>query len=499
MDNRLDELKLELEKISNLNNAVAVLSWDMQTMMPSKGIAKRSSVIEQISSDAFALSTSDKMGFLLDEAMGILNQLSEKDRAIVKVAKIDYDRFIKIPAARYRAFVGATGISFDAWQKARMNNDFEIFKPHLKIMIDFKREFAEYFGYEDSKYDALLGEFEEGLTVKKLDKTFLELKNGVLELLRKIEKSDKVIDNSFFTGKFPKDKQKKFSEFVLSKMGYDFEKGRLDESMHPFTTGFGNNDVRVTTSYAHDEFTYCLFGCIHEGGHGIYEQNIPDELQGTGLDSALSMSIHESQSRFYENIIGRSKEFWSYFLEFTKFEFEEFKDISEEDFYNAINLVKPSLIRTEADELTYNLHIIIRYEIEKALIEGSLDIDGVKEAWNNKYEEYLGIVPDSDSTGILQDMHWSDGAFGYFPSYALGNLYGAQMLSKMKSEYKNMSTDIANGDLSGVYNWLKDNVHQYGAIYNPSELIQKCTGEELSGKYFIDYLNEKYYKIYNLK
>ncbi|WP_297517961.1 carboxypeptidase M32 [uncultured Clostridium sp.] len=499
MEGKLKELKLELKKISNINRALAVLGWDMQTKMPKKGIMQRSEVVEQLSADAFRLGTSKKMGRLIDEAMKEFDSLSDTDKGIVKLAKKSYDETVKIPEERYREFVGATALSFDAWQEAKSKNDFEIFKPHLKKMIDFKREFAEYMGYEGSKYNALLGEFEEGLTVDVLDKTFGELRDGVLELFKKIEASDKVIDRSFLCGEFGKEPQKKFAEFVLAKMGYDFERGRLDESMHPFTTGFGNGDVRITTSYAHPDLTYCLFSCIHEGGHGIYEQDIPDELQQTGLDSGLAMSIHESQSRFYENLIGRSKEFWDYFLEYAKYEFPSLKNVSEEDFYNAINRVEPSLIRTEADELTYNLHIIIRYEIEKGLITGEIEIDDVKDAWNNKYKEYLGIEPDCDANGILQDMHWSDGAFGYFPSYALGNLYGAQMLVKMKEDYKGMEADIRAGNLKGVHNWLEENIHIHGATYNPGELIKLCTGKELSVKPFIDYLNDKYSKIYNLK
>lgn len=499
MEEKLKELKSELKKLDNLNKAVAVLSWDMQTMMPKKGIMGRSAVVEQLSGDAFKIQTSEYMGKLIDEGMKEFDTLSDIDKGILKLAKKSYDETVKIPEDRFREFVAATALSFDGWQEAKSKSDFEIFKPHLKKMIDFKREFAEYIGYKGSKYNALLGEFEEGLTVDILDKTFGELRDGVLELLEKIKKSDKIIDTSFLKGNFGKEPQKKFAEFVLEKMGYDFERGRLDESMHPFTTGFGNGDVRVTTNYNHLELTYCLFGCIHEGGHGIYEQDIPDELQQTGLDSGLAMSIHESQSRFYENLIGRSKAFWEYFLEYAKYEFKSLKDVSVEDFYNAINFVEPSLIRTEADELTYNLHIIIRYEIEKGLITGEIDIDDVKEAWNNKYKEYLGIEPDCDATGILQDMHWSDGAFGYFPSYALGNLYGAQMLAKMKEEYPEMEEDIRKGNLKGVHNWLEENVHVHGAIYNPGELIKLCTGEELSVEPFLDYLNNKYSKIYDLK
>ena len=279
-------------------------------------------------------------------------------------------------------------------------------------------------------------------------------------------------------------------------MGYDFEKGRLDESMHPFTIGFGNKDVRITTNYDNPDFTNALFSCIHEGGHGIYDQNIPDELQNTGLDTGLSMSIHESQSRFYENIIGRSEEFWEYFFPYAKYQFKEFENVSFKEFYEGINKVSSSLIRTEADELTYSIHIIIRYEIEKALISGELDVDNVKEEWNKKYKEYLGVEPKDDSEGILQDVHWSDGSFGYFPSYALGNLYGAQMLNTMEKDYKELYNDLKVGELSYIKKWLNENVHKYGAIYSPKELIKRISGEELNPIYFLEYLNKKYSRIY---
>ncbi len=590
MEEKLNILREELEKIGKLNSSLALISWDMQTKMPKKAIEQRSAIIEYLAGEMFLLKTSDKMGKITEELLNNKDSMDDVQRAIVKLARkeydetkkipeqryrefiiaaaisgnawheakvnkdfeifkphlkkmIDYDETKKIPEQRYREFIIAAAISGNAWHEAKVNKDFEIFKPHLKKMIDFKREFVEYLGYDNNKYDTLLNQFEEGLTVEKLDKIFEEMKIGILELLEKIKKSNKKVNKDFLLGYFDKEPQERFSNFVLKKLGYDFEAGRMDESEHPFTTSFGNKDVRITTNYNNPELTYALFSAIHEGGHGIYEQDIPEEFVWTGLDSSLAMSIHESQSRFYENLIGRSKEFWEYFLDYAKYEFKELKDVSLEEFYEAINVVEPSLIRTEADELTYNLHIIIRYEIEKDLINGVLDIDDVREAWNSKYKDYLGIrteadeltynlhiiiryeiekdlingvldiddvreawnskykdylgiCPSNDSEGILQDIHWSDGSFGYFPSYSLGNLYGAQMLNKMKKDYKDMYLDIKNGEFSKVHNWLNDNVHKYGAVYSPSELIKKITGEELNPKYFLDYINKKYKKIY---
>ena len=437
-EEKLKELKEYIKNIQKTIGALEIIYWDMQTKMPKKAIEQRSEIIEHLSGEVFKMTTSDNMEKLLSYFDKNVEGLNEIDKAIIKNARKEYNETNKIPEDRYRKFVVAQALSQNAWEEAKEKKDFEIFKPHLKKIIDFQKEFIEYLGYKNNKYDTLLNKYEEGLTVKKLDKVFGELKEGILNILEKINSSGNIIDKSFLLGEFNKNSQEKISKFILNKMGYDFEAGRLDESMHPFTTSFGNKDVRITTNYNIPDFTSALFSCIHEGGHGIYDQDIPDEFQKTGLDTALSMSIHESQSRFYENIIGRSKEFWEYFLPFVKYEFEQFKDISLDKFYEAINYVKPSLIRTEADELTYSLHIIIRYEIEKALINGNLDIDDVKEEWNKKYKEYLGVEPSNDSEGILQDVHWSDGSFGYFPSYALGNLYGAQILEVMKKDYKSM-------------------------------------------------------------
>lgn len=499
MEKEIIELKKELLKISKLNNTLALVYWDMETKMPKNAASQRSDIIEYLSGEIFKLKTSEKMDKLLSKLSHGDNFLLDTDKRIIALAKKTFDETKKIPEDRYTSFIKTCALSFNAWQEAKEKQDFEIFKPHLKKIIDFKKEFIGYLGYEKDKYDPLLNDYEEGLTTEKLDIIFKDLKNGVLCLLEKIQRSSKKIDNSFLFGDFKKDSKEKFSKFILESLGYNFNSGRLDESMHPFTTGFGNKDIRITTNYDKKELTDAIFSCIHEGGHGIYEQDIPDSFQGTLLDSALYMSIHESQSRFYENIIGRSKDFWEYFFPFARYEFECLREKTLDEFYEAINIVTPSLIRTESDELTYNIHIIIRYEIEKDLINDRLDIDSVKDAWNKKYKDYLGVSPKNDAEGILQDMHWSDGSFGYFPSYALGNLYGAQMLNKMKKDYKNLYEDLRVGNFLKVHSWLNENVHKYGALYTPTELIKNITGEELNSKYFLEYLNNKYSKIYDLK
>ena len=305
-------------------------------------------------------------------------------------------------------------------------------------------------------------------------------------------------DDSFFKKHFVAADQESFSRYALEKIGYDFEAGRLDVSTHPFTIELGVGDIRITTRYLENEFRSALFSCIHEGGHAIYEQDIPASLVGTALGHGVSMGIHESQSRFYENLIGRSREFWMYFLPETKKRFPQFDGVSLEAFYRGINTVEPSLIRVEADELTYSLHVIIRFEVEQAIFNGNAEVGDLPALWNSKYKAYLGIEPGNDAEGVLQDMHWSGGSFGYFPSYALGNLYGAQFLHTLKKDISDIYAHIAAGDFSPLHGWLKDNIHVHGAIYEPGVLVKKVTGEPLNAQYFIDYLNQKYSEIYEL-
>lgn len=502
MENKLDKKLLDfkeyMKKIEYLSSALAVLSWDMEVYIPKKGIAYRGDVLGYLSSELYKLSTSDEMKGYIDSFTDMQN-LDDVTRAMVINAKKEYDETKKIPENRYKEFVVITANAYPAWQEAKSKKDFSIFKPYLQKIVDMEKEFIEYWGYKNNKYDTLLDKYEPGFTVEKLDKIFGTLKGSIITLLTKIENSNIRIDDSFFKNNFNKEEQQRFSVYVLEKMGFDFQRGRLDETEHPFTTEFNNKDVRITTHYYENEWRSALFSSIHEGGHALYEQDIPDSLQGTGLGHGVSMGIHESQSRFYENIIGRSKEFWTFFFKEAKKVFVQFKNVNFEEFYKAINIVQESLIRTEADELTYSLHIIIRYEIEKMLINGEINVDDLPKVWNKKYKEYLHVEPSNDGEGILQDMHWAGGSFGYFPSYALGNLYGAQLLNKMKKDIPFLYEDIEKGNLDRIHSWLKDNVHKYGSIYKPYDLIKLATGEELSAEYFIDYLNNKYKEIYELE
>lgn len=500
LENKFNEVKEYLAEINKIEEALSLVYWDMRTNMPNKAGDSRSEVISYLSGESFKKVTSEKVKEFIDDLVPYKKEMSRVQYRMLEELERSYNETKKIPQDRYVAYVEACSKSEMAWEEAKESGDFEIFKPHLKAIIDFQKEFIEYWGYKACKYDTLLDKYEIGLTVEKLDKVFSELRDGIIEILNKIKNSGKVINRDFLFGEFDVKSQKELSLELLDKIGFDLEAGRLDESVHPFTIEIGGSgkDIRLTTNYHKSEFASAMFSTVHEGGHGIYEQNISDELIHTGLHTGTSMAIHESQSRFYENILGRSKEFCSYLLPLAKKYFEVFKDVELEEFYKAINYVEPSLIRTEADELTYGLHIIIRYEIEKEIINGTVNMDDLPELWNKKYKEYLGVEPSNNSEGILQDMHWSDGSFGYFPSYALGNLYGAQMYYKLLEEKPDVMKEISKGNFKEVKAWLNTNIHQYGAVYKPNELILKITGEELNAKYFIKYLKDKYYKIYDI-
>jgi carboxypeptidase Taq len=499
LNEKLKDVREYIKTKELLEQATGLVYWDMRVGMPKKAVEQRAEVVGYLSSEGYKFTTSEKVKGFIEFFEPHLDELNVIDRAMIEELKRQYDEIKKIPEGKYKEYVILCSKSEAAWEEAKEKNDFNIFKPYLGKVIEFQKEFLEYTGYTGTKYDSLLDKYERGITVEKLDEVFGELRDAIVDLLNRIKNSETNIDDSFFKSKFTKAEQEEFGLFVLSKMGYDFDAGRLDESVHPFTINFGNKDVRITTNYHENEFRSALFSSIHEGGHAIYEQDIPDELMGTGLGAGVSMGIHESQSRFYENILGRSKAFWKYFFPEAKKRFKQLKDVSFEEFYKAINIVEPSLVRTEADELTYSLHVIIRYEIEKLIFNGEVNLEDLPNIWNEKYKEYLGVEPSNDAEGILQDMHWSDGSFGYFPSYALGNLYGAQMLKKMLIDSPAIFDEVENGNLDTIHQWLKENVHRHGAVYKPADLIKLISGEELNAKYFIKYLNDKYEEVYNLK
>lgn len=498
LEQKLVEFKEYIKTMEITKQAIDLIYWDKLVCMPKKAVEGRAEVIGLLSEQLFNQQTSKEMREFLELFKENSDGLSQVDKAMIKRLDKEYNETKKIPVERYKEFIILTSKSEAAWEEAKDKNDFNIFKPYLSKVVNFQKEFVGYWGYKDHKYNTLLDKYEEGITVEVLDKVFGDLRDALVELLNRIKNSKITINSDLLSSSFDKEKQKELSLYTLKLIGFDMEAGRLDESTHPFTTNFTNKDVRLTTHYYEQDLLSALFSTIHEGGHGIYEQNISDDLQNTWLSTGASMGIHESQSRFYENIIGRSEEFLRYLYPKFKELFKNFDKIDFNEFYKVVNKVEPSLIRTEADELTYSLHVIIRYEIEKALFNDEITVEELPEVWKKKYKEYLGVEPDTDSLGVLQDMHWSDGSFGYFPSYALGNLYGAQIFNTMKKDIPDVHELIAKGDIISITKWLKDNVHKYGSLYSPKELILKVTGEELNSQYFIDYLEEKYSKLYGI-
>ena len=440
-----------------------------------------------------AQQTSEEIGKLLKEAED--EAKDEEDKALIRVAKKEYEKFKKIPPDLWGKFALETAKAQRIWEEARNKSDFSIFAPQLERVVEIVKELAERVGYEKNRYDALLDFYEPGLTVEDLDEVIPKLRDFLIGVLEKIENAEKPKD--VFIGNFDLEKQRELSKRVLEVMGYDFEAGRIDVSAHPFTITISHGDVRITTRYDERDLKYSFFSTVHEGGHALYEQGIPERLRGLPIGDGASMGIHESQSRFWENIVARSKPFWEFFKPILAEHFESFKDVTAEDLWRASNIVERSLIRTESDEVTYNIHIMLRYEIEKALINDEMNVRDIPSVWNEKMRDYIGVVPKSDSEGALQDIHWSGGSFGYFPSYMMGNLYAAQIFHAMKREL-DFEENVRSGNLRALLDWLRKNIHIHGKIFEPKDLIKRATGNEFDIKYFMDYIREKYSEVYQI-
>ncbi|MGD9675214.1 MAG: carboxypeptidase M32, partial [Candidatus Bipolaricaulia bacterium] len=385
-----------------------------------------------------------------------------------------------------------------AWVAARKASDFKAFQPHLEKMVGYARKFAELYGYEEHPYDALIEDFEPGMTCRKLSAVIDPLRAELVPFLRRLVDEGTKPDDSLLEGSFDVDTQRRMSRRALEIILYDFEAGGLADVAHPFTTTIGPGDVRVTNRYLEKRLLSGLFGALHEGGHGLYNQGIPADLYTLGLSRGSSNGIHESQSRMIENQIGRSLPFWRFFQPVLAEFFPQFGKAKPEALYAAANVVAPSLIRVEADEVTYNFHIMLRFEIEAGLIDGSIAVADLPRLWNDAMKRYLGVVPPNDAQGVLQDVHWSQGSFGYFPSYMLGNLYAAQMLATIRKQLPNLDATIQKGDLKPLLGWLREHVHRYGAMYEPQEMMTRVTGEELNPAYFVRYVKEKFSAIYKI-
>jgi carboxypeptidase Taq len=490
-----------VKKMSSYGEAISLMFWDLRTGAPKKGVEQRSETIGTLSSEVFNMSVSEEMGEYLQalSAPEVQDELSEITRKMVEVSKKEYDKNKKIPADEYKEFVILTSKAESAWEEAKEKVDFTNFAPYLEKIVAYLRKYVERIGYEGHPYNALLDDYEPGVTVDVLDRVFGELREKLVPLVKAVTESPTQPKTDFLFTHFSKEKQKAFSLDILKQLQYDFQAGRLDTTVHPFAATINRNDVRITTKYDEKDFRTAIFGTIHECGHALYEQNIAEELIGTPLCDGTSMGIHESQSLFCENFVGRNYSFWKKNYSLLKeYSDGQFDDVSLDEFYKAINVAGPSLIRIEADEMTYSLHIILRYEIEKALINGEIEVKDLPQIWNDKMEEYLGVRPTHDGEGVLQDVHWSGGALGYFPSYALGYIYASQLKNKMNEDIPNYDELLEAGDFTPIKEWLTKNVHQYGKMKKPLEIIQDITGEGLNPSYLVDYLEKKYKAVYEL-
>ncbi len=489
-----------LKKMSAYSEAVSVMYWDMRTGAPKKGISARSEAVGTLSTEVFNMSVSEEMEQLLNELEEKKDSLEPVLLKTFEEVKKQFDLSKNIPEEEYREYVVLTTQAEAKWEEAKEQADFEMFLPYLEKIVAMTKKFIGYWGEKDGNpYNTLLDQYEPGMTTEVIDEVFEQLKEMIVPLVKKIQEADNQPDTSFLFKNFPKENQKNFSHKILKQLGYDFDAGRLDETVHPFAMGINIGDVRITTTYDENDFRSAIFGTIHECGHALYEQNIDIALDGLPVADGTSMGIHESQSLFYEQFVGHNESFWKYNFEALKAESpEQFEGVSIDEFLRAINASKPSLIRIEADELTYPLHIMIRYEIEKGLFNGDLEVKDLPQIWADKYEEYLGIRPENNGEGVLQDVHWAGGSFGYFPSYALGYMYAAQLKVAMLKDLPNFDELCVTGEFEPILNWLTEHVHKFGKMKNPLEIIKAATGEGLNAKYLADYLSEKYTNLYNL-
>ncbi|MBL0147064.1 MAG: carboxypeptidase M32 [Chitinophagaceae bacterium] len=495
--NLYNTYKTTLQKIADIKYATAVLQWDQETYLPPKGAEARGRQIATLTEIAHEQFTEEAFGNLLQELLSKDN-LSGKQKRNVQLSLEDYTKSKKLPSAFIRQMSEAVNKSFHAWMDARKQNSFAVFQQPLNDIIELKRQEADLLGYQHHPYNALMNDYDKGLTVAITDKIFNDLKPQLIHLLNRIKVKPQV-GNSFLHQHFNKNEQWKFGLEILDAIHFDKQAGRQDISEHPFTINFCSSDVRVTTRIDENDFGNMTWSCLHEGGHALYEQGLSESEYGLPLGEYCSLSIHESQSRLWENNVGRGKAFWQHHYKLAQQTFgKQFAAISADDFYRAINKVEPSFIRTEADELTYHLHVMIRYEIEKMLIEGSISTKDIPAYWNEHYEKYMGIKVPDDKNGCLQDVHWSHGSFGYFATYSLGSLYAAQLYAAILKENVSVETEIGEGNVQTVLNWLRKNIHAYGRYFTSEELCKQATGETLNSNYFTKYANDKYGKIYNL-
>ncbi|WP_049928170.1 carboxypeptidase M32 [Halopiger goleimassiliensis] len=491
-----EEFESRVERISNVGNAAGILRWDQEVVMPDDGTPARAQQLSTLSSISHELLTADETGALLEELEDA--DLDEAQAAVVREIRRQYDRETSVPQELVEELSETTANAHPKWKQAKENDDFETFAPTLEKLVELKREYAEHIDPDADPYEVLFAEYEPYLDLETAERVLERLRDELVPLIDAIDESDADLTTDAFSGSFDDDDQEALARDVLDSLGYDWSRGRLDTAPHPFSSGT-QFDARVTTRFDEEDLLGSITSVIHEFGHANYTLGLPDEAYGTPLGEARDLSVHESQSRLWENHVGRSRAFWEHFLPIARERFPELEGVTPEEAYEAANQVyDDNLIRVEADELTYHLHIVIRFEVERDLIRGDLAVEDVPEVWNDKYEEYLGVRPETDAEGCLQDIHWSHGSFGYFPTYSLGSVLAAQLYAAAEDDLGDLSADVSEGDFEALNGWLRENVHQHGKRYTTPDLIERATGEAFTADYFLEYVDEKYGELYDL-
>lgn len=496
-DTILEQLKKNLAEIQHLEHAAALLDWDQQVNMPAGGADARALQLATLQKMAHELFIADSTGDLLEKLNESDYPEDSLDACLIRVVREDWNKDRKIPSELVEELASTTSRAQEVWARARTDNDFQLFQPWLEKILELNQRQADLLGWEEHIYDALLDLYEPHMKSNQVSVIFNELREGLVPLVQEIAARRDAVDGSFLERDFDVSRQWDFGMQALTAIGFDLERGRQDKSTHPFTTNFSRNDVRVTTRVHADNMKSALFSTLHEGGHGLYEQNVGSELEGTPLGTGTSLGIHESQSRLWENLIGRSRAFWEhYYPQLQQLFPADLQGVNVDQFYRAINLVEPSLIRVEADEVTYNLHVFLRFDLERELLSGQLAVADLPQAWNDRMEQYLGIRPHNHTDGVLQDVHWSAGLMGYFPTYALGNLLSVQFYHQAQLALPDLEEQILRGEFSPLREWLTENIYRHGRKFYPQELVKRVTGGDISAKPFLEYARIKFGAIY---
>ena len=501
MSSPYQNLLAKVNEIHDLEKASGLLMWDREVIMPKAGNTIRVQQITTLRRLIHQMSTSDEMGEQIEAAAAELADApyDSDEASLIRYLRDQFAEARKLPPEFVIRVSTISGQANPVWVQARAENDFASFRPWLEQIVALGQEMAELYGYEDEKYDPLLDKFEKGMKTAEVRAIFNAQKEATRPLLQAIQERGKPVDDAILHQPYDIDQQKAFAHFIAPKVGYDFSRGFLGTAVHPFASSFSRYDARITTRWYPNFINPSLFGTLHESGHAIYEQGTHPALARTPLARGTSSGIHESQSRMMENVVGRSWGFWQAYFPVLQEHFPaQLGHVDAHDFYRAVNKVQPSFIRVEADELTYNMHIILRFELEQALINGDLAVADLPAAWNDKMRELLGVVPPDDRQGVLQDIHWSRPGFGYFPTYALGNLYAAQLYEAAVAQQPAIAEEMAQGQVTSLLAWLGEHIHQHGRKFTPAELVQRATGRALSHEAFVRYVTNKFSSIYEL-